>query len=154
MKQNSELNDIFGILGQTFFKMQFETEKLAEPSTAARGMSFVMQSAILEAVTTRLVNQNTPRDKQGHCGCAHQHKALVEGWMCRSTQHTSDWLLDVMDGNRSQNAPDSKGLSSFGYILEMLEPSLWPGRHMPRTRPPPARGSHSEGCPTRRTNLS
>jgi len=56
LKQNSELNDIFGILGQTFFKMQFETQKLAEPSTAARGMSFVMQSAILEAVTTRLVN--------------------------------------------------------------------------------------------------
>jgi hypothetical protein len=59
-----------------------ETQKLVEPSTAAWGMSFVMQSAILEAATTRLVNQQAPGDKQGHCGCAHQHKALVEGWMC------------------------------------------------------------------------
>ena len=58
------------------------------------------------------------------------HKALVEGWMCRSTQYISDWLLDVMDVNRSQNASDNKGLSSFGCILEMLEPSLWPGRHI------------------------
>ena len=32
----------------------FETQKLAEPSTVARGMSFLMQSTILEAVTTRL----------------------------------------------------------------------------------------------------
>jgi hypothetical protein len=91
-----------------------ETQKLVEPSTDARGMSFVMQSAILEAVTTRLVNQQAPRDKQGHCGCAHQRKALVEGWMCRSTQHISDWLLDATDGNGSQNASGGKGLSSFG----------------------------------------
>jgi hypothetical protein len=73
------------------------TQKLAEPSTSAWGMSFVMQSTILEAVTTRLANQKAPGDK-GHCGCADQHKALVEGWICRSTQHISDWLLDVMDG--------------------------------------------------------
>ena len=66
-----------------------ETQKLAEPSTAARGMSFVMQSTIIEAVTTRLVNQQAPGDKQGHCRCAHKHKALVEGWMCRSTQHNA-----------------------------------------------------------------
>jgi hypothetical protein len=55
-----------------------ETQKLAEPSTAARGMSFVMQSTILEAVTTRLVDQNAPGNKQGLCGCAHKHKPLVE----------------------------------------------------------------------------
>jgi hypothetical protein len=89
-----------------------------------------MQSTILEAVTIRLVNQNAPGDKQGHCGCAHKHKPLVEEWMCRSKQHISDWLLDVVDGNKSQNASDSNGLSSFGCILEMLEPSLWPGRHI------------------------
>jgi hypothetical protein len=108
----------------------YETQKLAEPSTATWGMSFVMQSTILEAVTTRLVSQKAPRDKQGHCGCAHKHKPLVERRICRSTQHISDWLLDAMDGNRSQNASYSNGLSSFGCILEMLEPSLRSGRHI------------------------
>ena len=50
------------------------TQKLMEPSTAARGMSFVMQSTTIEAVTTRLGNQKAPGDKHGHFGCAHQHK--------------------------------------------------------------------------------
>ena len=67
-----------------------ETQKLAQPSTAARGMSFVMQSTTIEAVTTRLGSHKAPGDKQGHCGCAQKHKALVERWMCRSTQHISD----------------------------------------------------------------
>ena len=67
-----------------------ETQKLAEPSTAAWGMSFLMQSTILEAVTTRLVSQKATADKQGHCDCAHKHKPLVARWMCQSTQHISD----------------------------------------------------------------
>jgi hypothetical protein len=58
--------------------------------TAARGMSFLMQSTILEAVTTRLVSQKAPADKQRHCDCAHKHKPLVARWMCQSTQHISD----------------------------------------------------------------
>ena len=68
----------------------FETQKLAEPSTVARGMSFLMQSTILEAVTTRLANQKAPADKQRHCGCAEKHRRSWRGWMCRSTQHISD----------------------------------------------------------------
>jgi hypothetical protein len=67
-----------------------ETQKLAEPSTAAWGMSFLMQSTILEAVTTRLVSQKALTDKQGHCDCAHEHKPLVARWMCQSTQNISD----------------------------------------------------------------
>ena len=58
------------------------------------------------------------------------HRRSWREWMCRSTQHISDWLLDAMDGNRSHNASDNKGWPSFGCILEMLEPSLWPGRHI------------------------
>jgi hypothetical protein len=68
----------------------FETQKLAEPSTVARAMSFLMQSTILEAVTTRLANQKAPADKQRHCGCAHKRRRSWRGWMCRSTQHISD----------------------------------------------------------------
>ena len=68
----------------------FETQKLAEPSTVARGMSFLMQSTILEAVTTRLANQKAPADRQRHCGCAHKRRRSWRGWMCRSTQHISD----------------------------------------------------------------
>jgi hypothetical protein len=67
----------------------FETQKLAEPSTVARGMSFLMQSTILEAVTTRLANQKAPADRQRHCGCAHKRRRSWRGWMCRSTQHIS-----------------------------------------------------------------
>ena len=51
------------------------TEMLVKPSTAARDMSVVMHSTTIEAVTTRLGSQQAPADKQGHCGCAHQHTA-------------------------------------------------------------------------------
>ena len=68
----------------------FETQKSAEPSTVARGMSFLMQSTILEAVATRLANQKAPADKQRHCGCAEKHRRSWRGWMCRSTQHIPD----------------------------------------------------------------
>jgi hypothetical protein len=47
------------------------TEMLVEPLTTARGMSVVMQSTTIEAVTKRLGSQQAPGDKQGHFGCAH-----------------------------------------------------------------------------------
>jgi hypothetical protein len=78
------------------------TERLVEPSTAARGMSVVMQSTTNEAVTTRLGSRQAPasarRPARTMWLCSPSTQLLEEEWMCRSTQHILDWLLDAMDG--------------------------------------------------------
>ena len=48
-----------------------------KPLTAARGMSVVMQSTTVEAVTTRLGSQQALRDKQGPFGCADEAQNLL-----------------------------------------------------------------------------
>jgi hypothetical protein len=50
--------------------------------TATRGMSVVMHSTIVDAVTTRLGSQQAPLDKQEQFGCAHPAQKLVAKQGC------------------------------------------------------------------------
>ena len=82
-----------------------ETQKLAEPSTVARAMSFLMQWTILEAVTTRLVSQNAPADKQDkQDGCVDRHNTFP-------IDFSTPWMGT---GRRMhQTATDCRALGAF-----------------------------------------